>query len=117
MASCLLIEYPMSIEKAPFMATVGNCGGAIVSRNFILISGKCLCLGERPLYAYTGTSWGNIGNLPRENYCWFERTSLPLPFCLCNCLFVISMPPFDSHSSPSFLASSNACLNLINIFL
>ncbi|VDO00306.1 unnamed protein product [Rodentolepis nana] len=67
MASCLLIEYPMSIEKAPFMATVGNCGGAIVSRNFILISGKCLCLGERPSYAYTGTSWGNIGNLPRES--------------------------------------------------
>ncbi|VDL60229.1 unnamed protein product [Hymenolepis diminuta] len=68
LASCLLIEYPMSIEKAPFMATVGNCGGAIVSRNFILVSGKCLCLGERPLYAYTGTSWGNIGNLPRERH-------------------------------------------------
>ncbi|KAM7541300.1 hypothetical protein Aperf_G00000029964 [Anoplocephala perfoliata] len=64
--SGLLIEYPMSIEKAPFMATVGNCSGAIISRNFILISGKCLCLGDRPSYAYIGTSWGNIGSLPKE---------------------------------------------------
>ncbi|VDD80813.1 unnamed protein product [Mesocestoides corti] len=68
LADCLLIEYPMSIEKAPFMATVGNCGGAIVSRQFVLVSGKCLCLGERPSVVYTGTSWSNIGSLPKQEH-------------------------------------------------
>ncbi len=62
----LLIEYPMNIEKAPFMASVGNCDAAVVSRQFVLVSAKCLCLGERPTIVYTGTSWNNVRQLPKE---------------------------------------------------
>ncbi|KAH9285952.1 hypothetical protein ECG_01289 [Echinococcus granulosus] len=66
--SGLLIEYPMSIEKAPFMATVGNCSGAIVSRNLVLVSGKCLCLRNRPTVIFAGTSWSNVNYLPKKEH-------------------------------------------------
>ncbi|KAL5112007.1 hypothetical protein TcWFU_004654 [Taenia crassiceps] len=74
LASCptaisgLLIEYPMTIEKAPFMATVGNCSGAIVSRNLVLVSGRCLCLHSRPTVVFAGTSWSNVHYLPKKEH-------------------------------------------------
>lgn len=63
----LLIEYPMSIRKAPFMSTVGLCDAVLLSREFALVSSTCLCKADKPDEILTGSSWNNVHGLPKHS--------------------------------------------------
>ncbi|KAL7063028.1 hypothetical protein AAHC03_0230 [Spirometra sp. Aus1] len=64
----LLLEYPMTIMKAPYMASVGKCDAVIVSRSLVLASASCICKDKRPTNVLVGTSWNNLQQYPKNGH-------------------------------------------------
>ncbi|VDL91183.1 unnamed protein product [Schistocephalus solidus] len=64
----LLLEYPMTILKAPYMASVGKCDAVIVSRSLVLASASCICKEKRPTKVIVGTSWNNLDHYPKNGH-------------------------------------------------